>query len=76
MAHRKQLFISMKTITVGISEGLGHIKNKTLGEVLWENFTYVSDKNRQAEKKGKKHGRMEGKKKMRKKETDLLIWHS
>ena len=59
----------MKTITVGISEGLGHIKNKTLGEVLWENFTYVSDKNRQAEKKGKKHGRMEGKK-MRKKKTD------
>ena len=52
----------------------GHIKNKTLEEgELWENFTYVSDKSRKAEKKGTKHGRMEGKKKMRKKEIDLLI---
>ena len=62
----------MKTITVGISEGLGHIKNKTLGEVLWENFTYVSDKNRQeGREESWKDGRKEENEKERNRLTDL-----
>lgn len=59
----------MKTVTVGISESLEHIKTRHWGGVLWENFTYVNDKNRQAEKEGEEAWKDGRKEENEKKET-------